>query len=119
MIATATLLTARSIGAALGLIASHVSYKGRGEHGVPARYHDFIVSGGGTENTTLMRMIAAELRPFNLLIQTSDEFGLPAEAKEAVAFAVLAYQTWHRRPSNLPSATGAARAVILGKISFP
>jgi anhydro-N-acetylmuramic acid kinase len=48
----------------------------------------------------------------------SDEFGLPAQAKEAVAFALLAYETWHRRPSNVPSATGATRAAILGKISY-
>jgi anhydro-N-acetylmuramic acid kinase len=48
----------------------------------------------------------------------SDEFGLPAEAKEAVAFALLAHETWHRRPSNVPSATGAKRAAILGKISY-
>jgi len=41
-----------------------------------------------------------------------------AEAKEAVAFALLAHETWHRRPSNVPSATGAKRAAILGKISY-
>jgi anhydro-N-acetylmuramic acid kinase len=52
-------------------------------------------------------------------IRFSDEFGLPSEAKEAVAFAMLAYETWHRRPSNVPSATGAKRAAVLGKISYP
>ena len=51
-------------------------------------------------------------------LRFSDEFALPAEAKEAVAFAVLAHETWHRRPSNVPSATGAKRPAILGKISY-
>ena len=54
-----------------------------------------------------------------LHIRSSDEFGLPSEAKEAVAFALLAYQTWNRRPSNVPSATGAKRPAMLGKISYP
>jgi anhydro-N-acetylmuramic acid kinase len=51
-------------------------------------------------------------------IRFTDEFGLPSEAKEAVAFAVLAYETWHRRPGNVPSATGAKRLAVLGKITF-
>ena len=54
-----------------------------------------------------------------IIVRFSDEFGLPSEAKEAVAFAVLAYETWNRRPSNVPSATGRHRAaVVLGKISY-
>jgi anhydro-N-acetylmuramic acid kinase len=65
-----------------------------------------------------MRMLSAELSPLGLRLRTSDEFGIPSEAKEAVAFALLAYQTWNRLPSNIPSATGAKRAVILGKVSY-
>jgi anhydro-N-acetylmuramic acid kinase len=53
-----------------------------------------------------------------LTIRRSDEFGVPMEAKEAFAFALLAYETFHQRPSNLPSATGARGAAILGKISY-
>ena len=77
-----------------------------------------IVSGGGAKNPTLMAMLRNEIAPLEIELRFSDEFGLPAEAKEAVAFALLAHETWHRRPSNVPSATGAKRAAILGKISY-
>ena len=53
-----------------------------------------------------------------IAIGTSADYGVDVDAKEAVAFAILANQTWRRRPSNLPSATGARRPVILGKISY-
>jgi anhydro-N-acetylmuramic acid kinase len=51
-------------------------------------------------------------------ITTADEYGIDADAKEAIAFAILAWRTWNRRTGNLPSATGARRAVVLGKIAF-
>jgi len=66
-----------------------------------------------------MHMLQEKLEPDGLKIRSTDEFGLPAEAKEATAFALLAHETWHRRPSNVPSATGAKRAAVLGKISYP
>jgi anhydro-N-acetylmuramic acid kinase len=81
-------------------------------------YLQFIVSGGGASNPTLMAMLANELRPLGLEIRSSDELGLPSEAKEAAAFAFLAFQTWNRQPSNLPSATGAKKLAVLGKISY-
>ncbi len=111
VVATATALTAWCIADALERFVL-----ARGKSG---KFREFIVSGGGSKNPTLMRMIAAQLEPLGLKIRTSDEFGLPSEAKEAVAFAVLAYQTWRRQPANIPSATGARRAVVLGKISYP
>ena len=77
-----------------------------------------IVSGGGAKNPTLIAMLRDAVTPLGIKLHFSDEFGLPAEAKEAVAFALLAHETWHRRPSNVPSATGAKRAAILGKISY-
>ena len=63
---------------------------------------------------TLRARLAAALSPTP--VRRSDEFGLPADAKEAMAFAVLAHETLAGRPGNLPSATGAGRAAILGKI---
>jgi anhydro-N-acetylmuramic acid kinase len=63
-------------------------------------------------------MLANELSTLGLQLRSSDEFGLPSEAKEAAAFALLAFQTWNRRASNLPAATGAKRPAILGKISY-
>jgi len=106
------MLTARSIADA---VQRHVIRK---LAGTQHRYQELIVSGGGARNPTLMAMLANELAPLGIALCSTDEFGLPAEAKEAVAFAVLAHETWHHRPSNIPSATGAKRPAILGKISY-
>jgi anhydro-N-acetylmuramic acid kinase len=78
---------------------------------------DYIVSGGGARNATLLTQLRDRLPP-NVTVTTSDATGLPAQAKEAAAFALLAFQTWHRRPGNLPSATGATRPAILGQITY-
>ncbi|HWR15567.1 MAG TPA: anhydro-N-acetylmuramic acid kinase [Terriglobales bacterium] len=110
VVATATALTARTISAA---IRDFLPISLHDSHG----YKDMIVSGGGSRNCTLVQMLR-ELLP-ELEIKTSDAYGLPSEAKEAVAFAVLAYQTWHRAPSSIPSATGADYPAVLGKISYP
>jgi anhydro-N-acetylmuramic acid kinase len=66
----------------------------------------------------LVRMLTEGLAPLGIQLRASDELGVPSEAKEAVAFAVLAYETWNRRISNVPSATGAKRGAVLGKISY-
>jgi anhydro-N-acetylmuramic acid kinase len=108
VIATATALTARSIADALERLVLP-----RGE------FSELVASGGGTNNHTLMSWLEDAVQPLGLRLRTSDEFGIPAEAKEAVAFAVLAYETWNRRPSNVPSATGARRPAVLGKVSYP
>jgi anhydro-N-acetylmuramic acid kinase len=107
MVAMATALTARSIAEAVRRFLLPRS-----------GFAEMIVSGGGARNPTLMGMLAVQLQKLGLRLRSTDEFGLPAEAKEAVAFALLAYQTWHRRPGNLPSATGARRPAILGKICY-
>jgi anhydro-N-acetylmuramic acid kinase len=78
--------------------------------------HELIVSGGGARNRTMMAYLQAFLP--DLRLRTSNEFGIDSDAKEAIAFAILAHETWHRRPSNLPSATGARRPTILGKVSY-
>lgn len=111
LIATATALTARSIAQAIVRdVLAPASAR--------ARYRHFIVSGGGSRNRALMRMLAEDTSPLGLTLLTSDDFGVPSQAKEAVAFALLAYQTWHRQPGNIRSATGAARPAVLGKTSY-
>jgi anhydro-N-acetylmuramic acid kinase len=111
IVATATALTARSIGIAVRKFVLPMVEP-------PQRFREFVASGGGTKNATLMGMIREELSPLKLRVRTTDDFGLPSEAKEAAAFALLAYQTWRRMPSNVPSATGADRPAILGKVSY-
>jgi len=109
VVATATALTTHSIADAIRRFVRPTNKS----------FCEVVVSGGGTNNPTLMGMLANALKPLGLEIHFSDEFGLPSEAKEAAAFALMAYETWNRRPSNVPSATGARRAAVLGKISYP
>jgi anhydro-N-acetylmuramic acid kinase len=118
VVATATALTARSIADATRRFVLPRFVVPRTAARRKQAGRQMIVSGGGAKNPTLMAMLRHELTPFGISLHFSDEFGLPTEAKEAVAFALLAHQTWHRRPSNVPSATGAKRAAILGKISY-
>jgi anhydro-N-acetylmuramic acid kinase len=108
-LATATALTAETIAR---------SYAREMQPLMKGHAVDFIVSGGGARNRTLMRMLAARLEPLGCVLRDSDAFGLPAEAKEAAAFALLAWCTWHRLPGNIPSATGAKCAAILGQVTY-
>ena len=84
-----------------------------------------FVSGGGLKNRFLMAQLnqrlqaqAAGAGKSAIRILSSDSTGIPADAKEAVAFAVLAYHTYHQQPSNLSAATGARHPAILGKIAY-
>jgi anhydro-N-acetylmuramic acid kinase len=78
--------------------------------------HQLIVSGGGAHNPLILAQLSAALPGVEVL--PSSHVGVPEDAKEAFAFALLAYETFHQRPANLPSATGARGAAILGKISY-
>jgi len=100
IVATLTALTARSIEHAYRTF-------------LPTFPDEVIVSGGGARNPTLMAMVTERLLPAQLT--TSEEYGMAIEAREALAFAVLAYETWHKRPGNIPTATGASRAVASGR----
>jgi anhydro-N-acetylmuramic acid kinase len=101
LVATATELTVRTIAQAIH------NYKGIDEA---------IVSGGGAHNSFMMERLRSSL---HAELKTSADFGVDIDGKEAIAFAILAHETWLGRASNLPSATGAREAVILGKVCNP
>jgi anhydro-N-acetylmuramic acid kinase len=100
LISTATVLTAATIAAAAA----------------PFAPEELIVSGGGAHNLQILAHLAAFLP--GVAVATSADYGIDVDAKEAIAFAILAYRTWRCKPSNLPSATGARRPVVLGKVTF-
>jgi anhydro-N-acetylmuramic acid kinase len=112
VVATATALTAKSITDAIQRFVL------KSRSAAKDNFREIIISGGGARNASLVAMLREQLVPLGILLRCSDEFGLPSEAKEAVAFAVLAYETWNLHPSNIPSATGAKRPAILGKITY-
>jgi anhydro-N-acetylmuramic acid kinase len=99
LIATATELTAQTIAQAIA------KYD---------RIDEVLASGGGVHNRQLMRRLRELLKP---KLTTTADHGIDPDAKEAIAFAILAYEFMHRRPGNLPHATGARHAVLLGKDS--
>src|SRR5216683_2652607 len=80
------------------------------------KIQQLVVSGGGTHNPLILAQLSAALPGVKVL--PSSRLGIPEDAKEALAFAILAYETFHQRPANLPSATGACGPAILGKISY-
>jgi anhydro-N-acetylmuramic acid kinase len=80
------------------------------------KVHQLIVSGGGAHNPLILAQLSAALPGIEVL--PSSRLGIPEDAKEAYAFALLAFETYHQRPANLPSATGARGPAILGKISY-
>jgi anhydro-N-acetylmuramic acid kinase len=103
VVATMTMFTAQSIADAYRAF-------------LPTLPHEVIVSGGGAKNPTLLQMFAAQLPPATR-IRTIDEFGIPSQGKEALAFALMAYETARGRASNVPAATGAKHPVIQGDLT--
>lgn len=103
LIATATMLTARSI---------EMNVK----RNLPELPERLIVGGGGSKNTTLMRYLRDLLKPCEVI--TNEALGLNSDAKEAIAFAVLANEALHGTCNNIPAATGASHGAVLGKITL-
>jgi anhydro-N-acetylmuramic acid kinase len=134
VVATATALTAESVVAAYRVVVvphlEAVSSEPMSQNRDPStgsgqamghpvlRKVEICVAGGGARNGTLMAMLRAGFAEMGAKVRAMEELGVPAQAKEGVAFALLAWLTWNGRAGNVPAATGAARAVVLGKVSF-
>jgi len=88
-----------------------------GQRAPLARATKLVVGGGGAKNARLMERLQARFATIGVKVLTTAEAGIDVEAKEAAAFALLGWLTWHGLPGNVPSATGAKRAVILGKVT--
>jgi anhydro-N-acetylmuramic acid kinase len=112
-VATATALTAESVLAAYRrFVWAHLGAS------APLAKVEFCVAGGGAKNRSLMAMLRDGFAALGVEVREIEELGVPAQAKEGVAFGLLAWLTWHRLAGNVPAATGAGRAVVLGKVSY-
>ncbi len=110
IVATLTMLTARTIADAVGRFAAK---------GLPV--HEVIVGGGGARNATMMAMLHGAMQAYgeDVSVVASDAVGIPSDAKEAICFAILANEAILETPAGLRSVTGAARNVICGAIRLP
>lgn len=112
IVATATALTAESVLQAYSrFVWAHLGTA------APLARTEFVVAGGGTQNAALMTMLGERLQPLGVKIRLTNELGVPEQAKEAVAFALLAWLTWNGLSGNVVAATGAKRPVVLGKVT--
>jgi anhydro-N-acetylmuramic acid kinase len=113
IVATATALTAESVLDAY----RRFCWPHLGQRAPLAEATEMFVAGGGARNARLMRWLREGFEPLGVSLATTEDAGLAIEAKEAAAFALLGWLTWHGLPGNVPSATGASRAVLLGKVT--
>ncbi len=116
VVATATAFTAETISEAYRrFVRPHLDRR------APlAEATEVFVSGGGAHNAALLRRLRAGFAPLGCTVKTTEEVGsasMGVEAKEAAAFALLGWLSWHRLPGNVPAATGAGRGVILGRLT--
>jgi len=116
-IATATLLTAASVYQAYARYIRPAPGEDVAELHPEQSIDTLIVSGGGVHNDTLMGMLENAFSP--IPVRSAANYGLDADAKEALCFAVLAHETVNGKPTNLPSVTGASAPTLLGSISVP
>jgi anhydro-N-acetylmuramic acid kinase len=112
VVATATALTAESV--MVGYRRFVWAHLGAA---APLAKTEFVVAGGGAKNAALMGMLRDGLEPLGVRVRSLEELSVPAQAKEGVAFALLAWLTWFGLSGNVPRATGAGRAVVLGKVT--
>ncbi len=113
ILATATALTAQTVlDAYRRFVWPHL-----GQRAPLAKATEVFISGGGAHNVTLMKGLRAGFEPLYVSVRSTDDAGLGVEAKEAAAFALLGWLTWHGLPGNVPAATGASRSVVLGRIT--
>jgi anhydro-N-acetylmuramic acid kinase len=112
VVATATALTVASVvDAYRRFVWGHVG------QAAPMSPVEVVVAGGGAKNNVLMRLLESELEAMKVKVRMMEELGVPAQAKEGVAFALLAWLSFYGLAGNVPTATGAKRAVVLGKVT--
>jgi len=114
VIATATAFTAESILDAY----RRFCWPHLGQRAPLARTTELFAAGGGAKNLTLMRLLQKGFGALGIKVATTGAAGLAIEAKEAAAFALLGWLTWHGLPGNVPSATGASHPVVLGMVTL-
>lgn len=103
--ATLTAYTARTVGDAYRTWVA------------PQGLDEVLLAGGGALNPTLVALLAAELP--GVPVRTFEDLGWRSKDRETLAFGVMAYAAWHGLPNTLPSATGARRAVVAGRVLRP